>query len=199
MAVSSLADALGDEQELVRTAAVSALGHLGPSAVPAIPALVTILRGEGKDGDDPWIRGTAASVLAEIGPDAQEAVPDLLDCLGGSNDDRTTIRLRLHVARALWRIQTEPRFLLSLALKSLEDPDWRVRRFAAQLLGDLGPAGQAALPHLRQALHDDHLAVRRQASSSLDSIVDEGRRCSAVHRHQQTGSIASDGRAVIDE
>ncbi len=172
-AVLPLIDALDDEAEAVRTGAITALEHVGPAAAPAVTALLTILRGDGKDGDDVWIRGRATSALAEIGPGAREAVPDLLACLHQRSDRQVTARFRLQIARALWRIQGEPRFLLSLGTESLDDANWRVRRLGAQLLGDLGPVGHTALAHLQQALHDGHLAVRRQAAIAMERIASE--------------------------
>ena len=172
-AVLPLIDALDDEAEAVRTGAITALEHVGPAAAPAVTALLTILRGDGKDGDDVWIRGRATSALAEIGPGAREAVPDLLACLHQRSDRQVTARFRLQIARALWRIQGEPRFLLSLGTESLDDANWRVRRLGAQLLGDLGPVGHTALVHLQQALHDGHLAVRRQAAIAMERIASE--------------------------
>jgi HEAT repeat protein len=170
VAVSPLVDALDDAEELVRTGAMSALEHLGSAAAPALPALAAILRGEGKDGGSTW-RGMAASTLAEIGPAARDAVPDLLACMEEADDGRGTVRFRLQIARALWRIQREPRFLRLIGVASLTDSNWRVRRLAAQMLGDLGPAGHAVVPHLERALDDGHLGVRREAASSLVRIA----------------------------
>jgi HEAT repeat protein len=181
VAVRPLVDALEDAEELVRTGAMSALEHLGAAAAPALPVLVTILRDEGKEGDNAW-RGMAASALAEIGPTAREAVPDLLACMDEPDDGRVTARFRLQVARALWRIQREPHFLRSIGVATLEDSNWRLRRLAAQLLGDLGPAGRAVVPHLQRALGDGHLGVRRQAATSLERIAGEPSGCRKASR-----------------
>jgi HEAT repeat protein len=169
-AVADLTDALDDEDEVVRTGALWALGQLGPAAAPAISALVAVLQGNGMDGDDLLIQGMAASALGEIGPEAREAVPDLIECLDQSEDGPAATRLRLQVARAIWRIQKEPGFLLSAGTEALGDPKWSLRRLAAQWLGDLGPAARAVVPHLERALHDEHPSVRRQAASSLETI-----------------------------
>jgi len=169
-AVSELTEALDDEDEVVRTGALWALGQMGPAAAPAISALVAILQGHGMDGDDVLIRGMAASALGEIGPEAREAVPDLIECLDESYTGPAGTRLRLQVARAVWRIQQEPRFLRSIGIEALSGAKWSLRRLAAQWLGDLGPAAQAAVPHLERALQDKHPSVRRHAASSLEKI-----------------------------
>ena len=170
-AVSELADALDDEDEVVRTGAIWALGQMGPAARPAISALTAILQGNGMDGGDLLIRGMAASALGEIGPEAREAAPDLIECLDESGDGPAATRLRLQVARAIWRIEHEPGFLVSVGMEALGDPKWSLRRLAAQWLGDLGPAARAVIPCLERALQDRHPSVRRHAASSLEKIT----------------------------
>lgn len=171
IAVAALVETLDDEEEVVRTGAMWALEQLGPAAASATASLVAILQGNGMDGDDILIRGMAASALAEIGCEAQQAVPDLLECLHESDDDPRMPRFRLQVARAAWKIQQESAILLSIGIDALDNPDWRVRRFAAQVLGELGPAGITAIPHLRAVLRDVHPSVRRQAATSLKAVV----------------------------
>jgi HEAT repeat protein len=112
----------------------------------------------------------AASVLADIGPEARAVAPDLIECLNESEEGRVPARLRLQVARALWKIRQEPGFLLSIGIEALGDRAWSLRRLAAQCLGELGPAAQAAVPHLERALDDRHPSVRRQAANSLAKI-----------------------------
>jgi HEAT repeat protein len=170
LAVAELIDALDDEDEVVRTEAIWALGQLGPAAVSAIPALTAILQGHGMDGDDILIRGMAVSALGDIGAEAREAVPDLVECLDVADDDPVTTRFRLKVARAIWKIQREPSFLISIGIEALGDPKWSLRRLAAQWLGDLVPAAQVVVPHLRRALRDKHPSVRRLAAESLARI-----------------------------
>jgi HEAT repeat protein len=200
LAVSELIDALDDEDEMVRTEAISALGRLGPAAVHAISALTAILQGHGMDSDDLLIRGMAASALGNIGPEARKAVPDLIECLHESEVGFTTARLRLQVARALWKIRREPAYLVSIGIEALGDPKWSLRRLAAAWLGDLGPAALAVVPHLKRAMKDEHPAVRRQAAASLIAIVGDGSRAESrlpargrrtethgPHEHQDDG------------
>jgi HEAT repeat protein len=187
LAVAALMEALDDEEELVRTGAMWALEQLGPAASSAIPPLIAILQGHGMDGDDILIRGMAASALAEIGFEARQAAPDLLECLHEPDNGLLATRFRLQVARALWKIQQEPSYLVSIGIEALGDPKWSLRRLAAQWLGDVGPVGIAASPHLRGALRDSHPVVRRQAAASLKAIVGDAPQTgdqSLDHRHR---------------
>jgi HEAT repeat protein len=171
MAIPELIDAIDDEDEAVRMMALQALENLGTSAAPAVPKLVQILRGEGRDGDDVLVRGQAADVLASVGEEAQETVFFLLESLDEPGDDDMTVHFRLKVAHALWHISGEPGLLLTRAVELLNNPNWWLRYRAAVGLGDLRAAGRAAIPHLRQALKDEHPSVRRSAAESLNRIA----------------------------
>ena len=65
--LEELIEALDGEHEGVRVTALQAITSLGPDAVPAVPALIAILRGEGRDRNDALMQTKAASALAEIG------------------------------------------------------------------------------------------------------------------------------------
>lgn len=64
-----------------------------------------------------------------------------------------------------------PRHLGTRAARLLENLNWWLRYRAAVVLGDLGAAGSAAIPHLRQALQDEHPSVRRSAAELLERIA----------------------------
>ena len=170
LAVSELIETLDDEDELVSMGALSALGTLGPTATPAVSALIAVLQGAGTDGDDLVIQGMAADALGTIGPNAHEAVFSLLQCLKEAECDPASRYFRLQVAWAVWKIQHEPEYLLAAGIEALADSDWRLRQVAATLLGEFGPAGYAAIPHLQQAMADEHPLVRQQAAAALEQI-----------------------------
>jgi HEAT repeat protein len=85
----ALLEAIGDEDESVRRAAVGALGRLGPAARDAVPALISTLRDDG-------LRDAAADSLVLIG---LPAVPALLDAVQNG-----TSSVRWQAAEALTRI-----------------------------------------------------------------------------------------------
>lgn len=72
-AVPGLTDALQDEDNYIRTAALDTLGVIGPAAKDAVPAIVRVLL------NDKWmdVRTRAAKALGKIGPAAREAIPAL--------------------------------------------------------------------------------------------------------------------------
>jgi len=170
MAIPELIGALDDEDEAVRMATLGTLERLGLAAAPAVPTLIKILRGEGREGDDVLVRGQAAAVLAAIGEEAHEAAYFLHECLDELGDDDATTYFRLRVAHAIWRISGDPDHPLTRAVELLGNPDWWLRYRAATVLGDLGAAGRAAIPDLREALKDEHPTVRRSAGESLERI-----------------------------
>ena len=170
MLIAELIDATDDEDEIVRMEALNALEGTGSAAAPAIPTLISILQGEGRDGGDVLARERAAIVLGMIGEQARQAVFFLMECLNEPGDDDLTSNFRLQVVWALWRISGEPEHLLERAMELLQSPNWWLRGNAAAVLGGLGRAGRSAIPELRRALDDEHPSVRRQARRSLHRI-----------------------------
>ena len=74
--VSLFAENLTDKDVLVRVDAAAALGFIGPTASPAVPALSEALRDE-----EPVVRWSAANAIGGIGPSARAAIPALLETL----------------------------------------------------------------------------------------------------------------------
>jgi HEAT repeat protein len=105
------------------------------------------------------VRGSAADALREIGHSAREAVPDLVKCLLEPVSGLLRMYFRLRVGHALWRISSEPKYLLAVGIEALHVEDWWLRHTAVARLGDLGASGEAAVPHLRWMLQDEHHRV----------------------------------------
>ena len=91
-AVMPLAAVLADENLNVRYWAASALGHIGPEAAEAVPALVGALRtsfpGRGLQGPDRYYadaRAVCAQALGRIGPGARAALPALREALADTD------------------------------------------------------------------------------------------------------------------
>jgi HEAT repeat protein len=92
-----IADALGDEDALVRFRVAQAPGNFGAAAAPALPHLIAAL-------DDPGdkVRAAAARSLGEIGNDTKRVV----DALTAKLDDDDG-RVRNYAAEALEHLRTE--------------------------------------------------------------------------------------------
>jgi HEAT repeat protein len=81
--VEHLASTEGDRNlGYARGQVIQSLGALGPSAQPAVPMLVRILRNNEEHSDN---RQAAAEVLKQIGPAAKEAVAPLIEHLKDKN------------------------------------------------------------------------------------------------------------------
>lgn len=145
---------LADAQKDGRIApGLSGLTKLGPDVVPL---LVEMLDAHGGIG-----RETALEYLQELGPKAVKAAPALVKLL--KNGAPAT---RLRAATALWQVEENPSAVAALAELMKLDPEvYHVRNpgyskernssialDAAQALGEIGPAAQAALPQLRRAV-----------------------------------------------
>lgn len=163
LAIQSLIQALGDEEEIVRPAVLNTLQNLGASAAPAMTALVEFLA----ISNDLIERGLIADTLGTIGPAAEVAVPQLLKCLEEPGEVVARTFFRIKLASALWHISGEPDHLLALGLEAVGRPEWWLRWKAAMCLGELG---LAAVPHLHRLLDDGHRTVRRAAAESLRRV-----------------------------
>ena len=116
-AVPALTDLLdGDADRERKRWAVIALGRIGPSAAPAVPAIIDFLESDSNE----WIcRASAFVALGRIGPEARMAVPLLLQ--------RTTTEMdadnRRHLAAALLRIDPESQAVREAATPLLIVPE----------------------------------------------------------------------------
>lgn len=63
---------------------------------------------------------------------------------------------------------------MSLGLETLGADEPRLRDVAAWALGELGRSGEAAIPHLRRLLSDEHQWVRDAAKKALERIEGPG-------------------------
>ena len=105
----------------IRADAAAALGHLGPQAKNAVPALEEALKDEEAE-----VRAQAAQALAAIG---EEAVQPLTKAL--SDDNR---QMRMGAALALGRMGRKAQAAAPALAEALEDRDISVRCHAAQAL-----------------------------------------------------------------
>ena len=99
------------------------LAEMGPTAAPAVPALIGVLR----RGGNPM---SAARALGRIGPAAKEAVPALCECL----KEKLSYGLRTEAAEALGRIGPAAGPAIPALKKLLRDDFWVVRVAAEDAL-----------------------------------------------------------------
>lgn len=146
-AIPALREALQGRSLHARVRAVQALHLIDPLDPSSLPFLVELLKNDRflDDGqlEDVWFFGPAdaAEILGKMGPAAELAVPVLTHAL-----DRTA---DLQIAAALARIDPcheQARQALLSALGGEEDFD-----YAAELIAEIGPSANWAIPHLLQA------------------------------------------------
>jgi HEAT repeat protein len=97
--LSKLVRQLRDPDPMVRCRAAHLIGHLGPEAKDAVPALIAAL----KDDKNSGLRYHAARALGDIGPAAKDALPALV--IASKEDKDPAVRFR--AAEAIERIDPE--------------------------------------------------------------------------------------------
>jgi HEAT repeat protein len=158
--ITALQHALEDKIPAVRTSAAIGLGDL--HAKESKPALTRALSDQ-----NPVVQAAAMSALLRLGEPVGN-MRDTVDSLLQRQDPGT----RSAVAKALGR-STPGRDEAAIDILSglLADPIPRPRIAAARSLGQIG--SQAAVPILKQALHDEDDAVRAAAGGALGRLLKE--------------------------
>jgi HEAT repeat protein len=156
-----------DAFNVVRTAAIRALGEVGPAAKDAAPALRALV-----DGKVPEQRVWAAAALARIGDDAKGNTAIVVAALKNPAADARTLRILAIEAAALLGTaggETVPELVELLRDNSpLNRADkTQVRERAALALARLGEAAKPAVPKIAELLNDSEVAVRRSALTAL--------------------------------
>jgi HEAT repeat protein len=141
-AVPALMEIIQRRERYVQDQAAWALGRFGPGARDAVPVLITMLHDNDADA-----RQSATWALGSIGPAARDAVPAVLTLL---EEELSSIG-RIEAALTLWKVDGRCAGLPILT-EAVNDPDFHVRRFAAEALACMGPVAHAAVPNLRQLL-----------------------------------------------
>ena len=156
--VPSLAQAVGDPDELVRITAVQTLGGMDQDARGA----VDVLAKAAVDDRAVSVREAACKALGKLGSVGQAAGPNLLKALADS-DPRT----RAAAAVALADVKADPDTAVAGLSKSLDDKDRLVRLSAATALGRIDANAKSA-PRLAAVLRSDpDPDVRRLAAQTL--------------------------------
>jgi len=190
---------LSAEDRLARFSAVKTLRSLGPSAKPAIPALIKAMQDQ-----EGFVRNTALKAIIAVGPtataaaevllqaaaedDSAEALSVLVDMdLKGAAVEKELIDLWIdsHTSAVTWILmKLDPKMTkpIAAALKiAKNDPD-TVRRCKALIkLGNLGPTAASAIPTVIQAAESDEaMAVRSRACNVLTKLDPAGKQCTPV-------------------
>jgi HEAT repeat protein len=135
-AVPALLSLAEEEDWRVRSAAVDALGEIGPATPEVVPALDRAL-GDPSD----WVRRHAADARGTIGKSAIGSVSALARTLTDAQP-----YVRINAATALAKIGPEAEEAVPALIAALDDPDRYTRAFAAIALRRIGtPAAQEAL------------------------------------------------------
>jgi HEAT repeat protein len=142
-AVPALVEMLKDEKQ--RTAVVEALGHIGPSAKPAVPQLVALLGQGGKEQKLPVF-----AALGRIGPAAIEA-RTVLESARKDGDPA----VRAAAIETTGLIEADAGRRIAALSAGLDDADISVRRSAASAIGRLKENGLDAAPKLIALLQSD--------------------------------------------
>ncbi len=181
-AEQDIARALLDKDWLVRWSAARTIRHIPAKDVSskAVAALARVLKDH-----DPDLSATATVTMQGLGSHVANAVAALdkrerdetLDALafavtnGGKVESRRDADNRLAAMRMLVSIGGAPaQHAIPKLIDALTDPDVRIRRAAAETLGQFGPAAKDALPALRAALNDENNDVRLFAGEAILSI-----------------------------
>ena len=152
---------------IARLNAANHLAEMGPEGADAVPALVSALLDK-SDWNSRYneVRRAAAHALGEMRFAARAANPALIEASRFHDYD-----VRLEAVKALGKIGPKNDTSVIEALKaSLKDPDFDVRREAANSLGGFEVYADSTVPNLVNALSDQDFDVRREAAHSLGRI-----------------------------
>ncbi|MEQ8787232.1 MAG: HEAT repeat domain-containing protein [Pirellulaceae bacterium] len=161
-AIPALTRALHDEK--LRSAAVTALGRIGPDAVPALTTLL-------HDKEcDPQAGVSAAFILSRLGPKAKQSLPGLRAALRCQDQS-------LRVASLYAIIQIDGPFAEGLPVirKALHDESIQARSTAIFALRAILPAidpKEDALPLVKTALVDEQVYISRSAVTTLQAVLE---------------------------
>jgi HEAT repeat protein len=187
--VQELRRDLGDQRLEVRRVAAKGLADLGPGAEPATGELIAALR-----DPDRVVQAQAVEALEKIGD--RMGPHALLPLIDGLRDEEPGVRQRsiivlvamgkkaipaleaalgvhdTHVHQgALTALVRNGAAAVPALIKSLKDQkNGKLRRRAAQALGEIGPPARTALPALEKALGDSSERVRQTAAAAMKKI-----------------------------
>lgn len=168
-AINALVRAIGDAELEVRRYAARSVGHIGPAAGAAEPALVNAL-----GSDAPHLRSYALFGLSRIPLTDETLIPVLVRFMEGN--DKKAPDADVFAAQALGGFSrgTAVSAVPSL-LKALASSSAGVRAMAACSLGRIGDGAGGVVSALTLLLGDDAEGVRRYAAYALGELGEQAR------------------------
>lgn len=143
------------------TSARAAAYGLAEAGAPAVPGLLEILG----NGVGSRARKLAAFALGEIGGTGPEVVAALSRATGDPAPG-----VRINATEALGLKPATPTAVAALS-RAIKDQDTHAQFSAALSLAQMGPAAEAAVPVLEEALHDPNRYVPGYAVEALEQIA----------------------------
>lgn len=183
--------ALIDKDEHVRNFGLKLVEALGKEALPALPALIELIRvasqTSGADIPNIQLRADACDLVAAWGAAAASAAKVLLTVSEERFDGEDNRYLRLRAARALHAVSNNPRQVVKVALEILEarpaiiqvdelgqpidDGSYWPRVWACDLLSELGTEAATAVPKLEKLLKEEENATVRAAAEEAMRVI----------------------------
>jgi len=163
LAINALLAVFHDGKVVEAIAAVSAIGHLGEHATPAVTPLSRCLK---DPGSEITLRIAVAEALGNLGRVAAASVPVLRLCLRDSVDE-----LRKAGVTALGNMGAASAPALPGITERIKDFNADVRRAASQALSTLGVHAALAIPALEVFAEDSLQEVRDAADLARRHIL----------------------------
>jgi hypothetical protein len=174
-ALPALTNGLSDKNPVVRTLAAAGIGNITGDIDFAVPRLVEQLENSEPPGESFTIytplypigleqRQLAARLLGEFGPRATNALPALKRALNGNQK-----WVQVFSAEAIWKISKDTNTVLPPLIAGLKSSGEARRMFMFNVLAEMGPAAQPAVPAIREAMQSE-LQTRRYGYVALQRI-----------------------------
>lgn len=152
-----------EKNKFIKCSVAGLIGHLGPKAALAVPALIEALQDK-----DYRVRANAALTLSKIGSKADFATPALMKAMEDGNHN-----VKFHAISAIGSIGSKASAAIPQLISLL-----RKREFiAAWALGEMGEKAESAIPALIKALKDSSDIVRYMAAEALGKIKKRANLC----------------------
>ena len=167
--------ALANKQSLVKlrlhpadyyhARATCGFSALGPTAKPAVPALIRLLHNQ-----DRQVRASAAQCLSLIGPEAADAVPALIETLNAEGNGYGPVLINSMLA--LGAIHSDPERVVPFLLQYVNGPrkDWNYNAPAMDALGRYRERARSAVPAILPFLSAPDESHRSSADAALCAI-----------------------------